>query len=86
MGFPQNRHRLYVVTARIREAEGDLDGALDALREAELRQVPDFIPDVRPLSAQQARIWVRQRPGPGLVRRPLEVQHLREEHQTVPGR
>ena len=60
MGFPQNRHRLHVVTARIREAEGDLDGALDALREAELRQVPDFIPDVRPLSAQQARIWVRQ--------------------------
>ena len=59
-GFPQNRHRLHVVTARIREAEGDLDGALDALHEAERLRVPDFIPDVHPLSAREARVRVRQ--------------------------
>jgi LuxR family transcriptional regulator, maltose regulon positive regulatory protein len=59
MGFPQNRHRSHVVTARIREARGDLNGALDALHEAERLRVPDFNPDVRPLSAMVARVWVR---------------------------
>ena len=58
-GFPQNRYRWYVVTARIREGEGDLDGALDSLHEAERLYVPDFNPDVRPLLAQKARLWVR---------------------------
>ena len=60
MGFPQNRHRLHLVTARIREAEGDLNGALDALHEAERLWMPDFNPDVHPLRAQEARVWVRQ--------------------------
>jgi ATP/maltotriose-dependent transcriptional regulator MalT len=60
MGFPQARHRLHVVTARIREAEGDLDGALDALNEAQRVYVPDFSPDVHPLAARKARVWVRQ--------------------------
>ncbi len=60
MGFPQARHRLHVVTARIREAEGDLDGALDALGEAQRVYVPDFSPDVHPLAARKARVWVRQ--------------------------
>ena len=60
MGYPQNRHRRHVVTARIRQAEGDLDGALDALHEAQRLYMPDFIPDVRPLPAQEARILVRQ--------------------------
>ena len=60
MGYPQNRYRLHVVAARIRQAEGDLDGALDALHEAQRLYMPDFIPDVRPLPAQEARILVRQ--------------------------
>jgi LuxR family maltose regulon positive regulatory protein len=60
MGFPQNRYRWHVVTARIREAEGDLDGALDALHEAAHLYMPDFNPDVHPLSAREARVWVRQ--------------------------
>src|SRR3954452_7544361 len=59
MGYPQNRYRLHVVTARIRLAEGDLDGALDALHEAQRLYMPDFIPDVRPLPAQEARILLR---------------------------
>jgi LuxR family maltose regulon positive regulatory protein len=58
-GFPQNRYRWYVVTTRIREGDGDLDGALDSLHEAERLYVPDFNPDVRPLSALKARLWVR---------------------------
>ena len=46
--------------ARIREAEGDLDGALDLLDEAERLYVSDFSPDVRPVPAVRARVWVAQ--------------------------
>ena len=49
-GFPQNRYRWRVAMARIREAEGDLDGALDLLHEAERLYVSAFSPNVRPIS------------------------------------
>ena len=48
------------MTARIREAEGDLDGALDAFDEAERLRMPDFNPDVRPLPPEKARVRIRQ--------------------------
>ena len=60
MGFPQGRHRRHIVTARVREAEGDLDGALEALDEARRVYVPDFSPDVHPLAARRARVWAKQ--------------------------
>src|SRR5215208_5484968 len=44
--------------ARIREAHGDLDGALDLLDEAERLYVGDFFPNVRPVAARKARVWV----------------------------
>ena len=50
-GLPQNPYRWRVAMARIREAEGDLDGALDLLDEAERLYVGDFFPDVRPIAA-----------------------------------
>jgi ATP/maltotriose-dependent transcriptional regulator MalT len=59
-GFPQNRYRWRVAMARIREAQGDLDGALDLLREAERLYVSDFSPNVRPVAAVRARVWVAQ--------------------------
>ncbi len=59
-GFPQNRYRWYVAMARIREAQGDLDGALDLLQEAERRYVRAFSPNVRPVAALKARVWVAQ--------------------------
>ena len=37
--------------ARIREAQGDLDGALDLLDEAERLYMRDFFPNVRPVAA-----------------------------------
>ncbi len=46
--------------ARIREAEGDLDGALDLLDEAERLYVGDFFPNVRPVPAVKARVWIAQ--------------------------
>ena len=46
--------------ARIREAEGDLGAALDLLDEAERLYVSDFSPNVRPIPALRARVWVAQ--------------------------
>jgi len=59
-GFPQNPYRWRVAMARIREAQGDLDGALDLLDEAEPLYVSDFFPNVRPIAALKARVWVAQ--------------------------
>ena len=59
-GLPQNPYRWRVAMARIREAEGDLDGALDLLNEAERLYVSDFFPNVRPIPATRARVWVAQ--------------------------
>ena len=54
-GLPQNPYRWRVAMARIREAEGDLDGALDLLDEAERLYVSDYFPNVRPVAALKAR-------------------------------
>jgi LuxR family maltose regulon positive regulatory protein len=60
MGLPQNPYRWRVAMARLREAQGDPDGALALLQEAERRYVSDFFPNVRPVAAWQARVWVAQ--------------------------
>jgi LuxR family transcriptional regulator, maltose regulon positive regulatory protein len=59
-GLPQNRSRWCVALARIREVQGDLDGALDLLHEAERLYMRDFFPNVRPVAALVARVWVAQ--------------------------
>ncbi len=59
-GFPQNPYRWRVAMARIREAQGDLDGALDLLQEAERLYVSDFSPNVRPVDALKTRVWIAQ--------------------------
>src|SRR2546423_14918109 len=46
--------------ARMREAEGDLAGALDLLHEAERLYVSDFFPNVRPVATWKTRVWVAQ--------------------------
>ena len=60
IGLPQNRYRWRVAMARIREAEGDLGGALDLLNEAERLYVGDFFPNVRPVPALRARVRIAQ--------------------------
>ena len=59
-GFPQYPYRWRVAMARIREAKGDLHDALDLLDEAEHVYVSDFHPNVRPIAASRARVWVAQ--------------------------
>jgi LuxR family transcriptional regulator, maltose regulon positive regulatory protein len=59
-GLPQNRYRWRVVMARVHEAEGDLDTALDLLDEADRFYVGDFSPRVRPIPAVMARVRIKQ--------------------------
>jgi LuxR family maltose regulon positive regulatory protein len=57
-GLPQNPYRWRVAMARIRQAEGDLAGALDLLNQAERLYVSDYFPNVRPIPALRARVRV----------------------------
>lgn len=59
-GLPKNPYRWRVAMARIQETQGDLDGALDLLDEAEPLYVADFSPNVRPIQALKVRIWIKQ--------------------------
>ncbi len=60
MGLPQTPYRRCVGMARIKEAQGDLEGALDLLDEAQRRYDGDFFPNVHPIAAQKARLLVLQ--------------------------
>jgi LuxR family maltose regulon positive regulatory protein len=60
LGLPKHPHRWRIVAARLREADGDLTGALALLDEAESVYDGDFSPDVQPVAAMRARLWVRQ--------------------------
>ena len=46
--------------ARIRKTQGDLEGALDLLDQAERVYDANFSPNVRPLAARKARLWLAQ--------------------------
>ena len=60
MGLPQNPHRWRIAMARIKETEGDLDAAVALLDDAERVYAGDFSPNVRPVPAMRARVWVTQ--------------------------
>ena len=59
-GLPQNRYRWRVAMARVAQAEGNLADALGLLNEAERHYVSDFFPNVRPVPALRARVWIAQ--------------------------
>ena len=59
-GLPQNPYRWRAAMARILEAQGDLDGALDLLDQAERLYDGSFSPNVRPIAARKTRVWVVQ--------------------------
>jgi ATP/maltotriose-dependent transcriptional regulator MalT len=61
MGLAQNPYRSRVAMAHVLELDGDLAGALALLDEAEEVYASDYFPNVRPISAVRARLWIRQR-------------------------
>jgi LuxR family maltose regulon positive regulatory protein len=91
-GLPKNPYRWRVAMARIHESRGNLDEAFSLLEEAEPLYQGDFSPDVRPIAALKARVWVAQ----GKIEQALawarqqglsvddELSYLREfEHITL---
>jgi LuxR family maltose regulon positive regulatory protein len=59
-GLPPNRYRWCAAMARIREAQGDLDDALDLLNQAERLYDGAFAPNVRPVATRKVRVWLVQ--------------------------
>jgi len=59
-GLPQNPYRWCAAMARIREAQGDLAGALDLLEQAERLYDGNFSPNMRPVATRKVRVWVTQ--------------------------
>jgi LuxR family maltose regulon positive regulatory protein len=59
-GLQQNPYRWCAAMARIHEAQGDLDGALALLDQAEHLYDGNFSPNVRPIATRKARLWVAQ--------------------------
>jgi LuxR family maltose regulon positive regulatory protein len=57
-GLPQNPYRSRVAAAGIRQAEGDPEAALQLLAEADRLYATDYSPEVRPVGAMRARVWI----------------------------
>jgi LuxR family maltose regulon positive regulatory protein len=58
--LPEWQHRWCVAQARLKQTQGFLDDALDLLDEAERLFIRTALPDVRPIAAMKARVWVVQ--------------------------
>jgi LuxR family maltose regulon positive regulatory protein len=59
-GLPQNPYRWCAAMARIRQAQGNLDGAIQLLEEAERVYDGNFSPNVRPVATRKVRVWLAQ--------------------------
>ncbi|WKZ35054.1 MAG: LuxR C-terminal-related transcriptional regulator [Anaerolineales bacterium] len=59
-GLPQNPYRWRAAMARMRQAQGDLDGAIQLLEEAERVYDGNFSPNVRPVATRKVRVWLAQ--------------------------
>jgi LuxR family maltose regulon positive regulatory protein len=57
-GLPQNPYRSRVAAAGIRQAEGDPEAAFQLLAEADRLYATDYSPEVRPVGALKARVWI----------------------------
>jgi len=58
--LPDWQYRWCIAKARLKETQGDLDGALDLLDRAARLFIRTPLPEVRPIAAVKARVWVRQ--------------------------
>ncbi len=59
-GLPNYQHRLNIAEAMLKEALGDLDGAIERLDAAERSYIRSALPEARTASALKARFWIRQ--------------------------
>ena len=91
-GITENRHRWSVVMARVTSAGGDPTAAMRHLDHAEKAYRPGFYPNVRPVAALRARLFIAQGQIPQAVAWAREhgpattdeVSYLREfEHLTL---
>ena len=58
--LPATPYRRCLAQARLRQTQGDLDGALDLLDQAERLYVRGAVPDVRPIAALKVRLRLAQ--------------------------
>jgi len=58
--LPQNPYRWRAAMACIKQAQGDLDGALQLLEDAERVYDANFSPNVRPITTRKTRVWIAQ--------------------------
>jgi LuxR family maltose regulon positive regulatory protein len=58
--MPENRFRWFVVAARVKQSEGDLDAATALLDRAERLYRAGYFPDVRPIAAMKTRVRIAQ--------------------------
>ena len=90
--LPDWPYRRRLAQAQLKEAGGDLETALDLLDEAKRVQVRSVLPDIRPIEALKARVYIKQ----GRLSKALawvqerglsvddEISYLREfEHITL---
>jgi len=54
------RYRFCILQARIKEVQGDYDVALDLLDKAEKQYIRSPLPNLRPVQALKARVWIKQ--------------------------
>jgi LuxR family maltose regulon positive regulatory protein len=59
-GMPESHYRWFIARAALAHAEGDLVHAIRLLDRAEPLYRAAFFPDIRPISAMRARIWIAQ--------------------------
>ncbi|MCC6615690.1 MAG: AAA family ATPase [Anaerolineae bacterium] len=59
-GLPDWQHRMYIARARMHLTRRELDDALALLNEAEHVYYRTPMPDVRPIPAMRARVWLLQ--------------------------
>ena len=58
--LPTLPYSLHIAQASMKETDGDLDSALKLLNQAEPLYYRTPLPDVRPIAALKARVWIRQ--------------------------
>ncbi|MEO0770245.1 MAG: tetratricopeptide repeat protein, partial [Cyanobacteria bacterium J06649_4] len=58
--LPGWQHRWRIAQARIKAAQGDFERAIALLNEAKQLYYPSPMPDIRPIAALIAQLWIRQ--------------------------